>query len=180
MSYRRAVATDETPAKLSKSAGRPLGQTGETVRKNIRRIRDSKGISGPELSAKLDELERPIPPLGIHRIESGQRRVDVDDLAVLALALNVSPAALLMPSAGHVDDQVQVTGCPESHNAELVWDWLVAEKPLTRWGSLSEGDQWVEFVHESWPGWKVRELYERLYRQDAEQKRSRGVTDGDD
>ena len=125
MSYSRGVATDEPSAKSSKSAGRPLGQTGDMVRKNIRRIRDKRGISGPQLSGKLTELHRPIPPLGIHRIESGTRRVDVDDLVAIALALNVSPLALLLPTEG-----AAVLAGGENYSAERIWRWATGIQPL--------------------------------------------------
>ncbi|HME16029.1 MAG TPA: helix-turn-helix transcriptional regulator [Mycobacterium sp.] len=139
------MATDEAPDKSSKSAGRPLGQTGETVRRNIRDIRDKKGISGPELSEKLAELHRPIPPLGIHRIESGTRRVDVDDLVAIALALNVSPLALLLPTWA---DAVLADG--ERYLAEQIWDWATGVRPL------SATEDVLEFIRYSDPfGWVV-------------------------
>lgn len=114
--------------------GRPLGPTGEAVRANIRQIRDAQGISGPELSERMGRFGRPIPPLGIHRIESGQRRVDVDDLVVLAIALNVSPASLLMPDLSTADkgDLVPVSGFPKPITASAVWRWLMALAPIVR------------------------------------------------
>lgn len=125
MSYPQSVAADEPSAKSPKSAGRPLGQTGDTVRKNIRVIRDKRGISGPELSEKLTELHRPIPPLGIHRIESGTRRVDVDDLVAIALALNVSPLALLLPT-----EAAAVLTDGDQYSAEQIWNWATGRQPL--------------------------------------------------
>lgn len=125
MSYARCVASDATPGKSAKSAGRPLGTTGETVRKNIRRIRDERGVSGPELSERLAGLHRPIPPLGIHRIESGTRRVDVDDLVAIALALGVSPLALLLPT-----EAAAVLSDGERYSFERIWDWGTGRSPL--------------------------------------------------
>lgn len=107
-----------------KGAGRPLGPTGESVRANIRRIRDQKKISGPELSARLSQLGRDIPAIGIQRIESGARRVDVDDLVAIALALNVPPVVLLMPEAVEATDLVRTTGLTEDVEAQRIWDWL--------------------------------------------------------
>jgi hypothetical protein len=43
------------------------------------------------------DLGRPIPPLGLRHLEAGNRRIDVDDLVVLADALDVSPLMLLLP-----------------------------------------------------------------------------------
>ena len=63
-----------------------------------------------ELSRQLAEMGRQIPPLGLRRIESEDRRVDVDDLVALALALGVSPITLLMPETASRDDVVKATG----------------------------------------------------------------------
>jgi transcriptional regulator with XRE-family HTH domain len=120
------VSTNDKPAKAAKSTGRPLGATGETVRKNIRDIRDRKGISAPELSSRLKELDRAIPPLGIHRIESGDRRVDADDLMAFAVALGVSPITLLMPEASSEESPVTITGEELELHAGRVWTWLTA------------------------------------------------------
>jgi len=162
------------------------------VRRNIRWIRDARGISGSELSAELRRLDRDIPLLGIQRIEAGTRRVDVDDLAAIAIALGVSPASLLMPlrhdaeapgsegavpSPGGVvraDDQVEVAGWPKPLSAQWVWGWLTAQNPLV-WGAVSS------FVELGWPEWE-REVFDMdLYMQLQRQKRGRshGDTDGD-
>ncbi|WP_206154072.1 helix-turn-helix domain-containing protein [Cellulosimicrobium aquatile] len=74
-----------------------LGATGELVRENIQRLRRARGLGFAELSRELDRLGRPIPPLGLRRIEEGERRVDVDDLVALAVALWSSPTMLLSP-----------------------------------------------------------------------------------
>lgn len=120
------MAVDEHPEKAARSTGRPLGATGETVRQNIRRIRDEHGISGSELSARLKGLDRPIPPLGIHRIENGTRRVNVDDLTALAVALDVSPVTLLMPDTPDADTRISV-GPWDELPASVAWQWLRAE-----------------------------------------------------
>ena len=64
---------------------------------NIRQLREARKLTYTELSAKLAKLGRPIPVLGLSRIEKGRRRVDADDLVALALALRVNPGALLLP-----------------------------------------------------------------------------------
>jgi transcriptional regulator with XRE-family HTH domain len=81
----------------AKSTGRPLGPTGEVVRQNIKDLRADRGISQRQLSERMKKLGRPIPALGIHRIENGERRVDADDLVTLSVALGVSPVSLLTP-----------------------------------------------------------------------------------
>lgn len=180
-------------AEEKRKSGRPLGATGETVRRNIRWIRDARGISGSELSAELRRLDRDIPLLGIQRIEAGTRRVDVDDLAAIAIALGVSPASLLMPlrhdaagpgtdaavpSPGGVvqaDDPVAIAGWPKPLSAQWVWGWLTAQNPLV-WGALAS------FVELGWPDWEREQFDADLYMQLQRQKRERkrGDNDGDD
>lgn len=67
----------------------PPGQTGERVRVNIAHFREARGMTMLGLSERLKQLGRPIPPLGISRLENGDRRVDVDDLMALAEALDL-------------------------------------------------------------------------------------------
>lgn len=140
--------------------GRGLGPTGEAVREKIKSLRGRVPVT--ELSARLEQLGRPIPPLGIRRIESGDRRVDVDDLVALAVALGVTPATLLMPAAEDRKDSVTGTGTGEQR-AERLWNWLVAENPLSG-GTRSVVEFWIA----SWPVWEqdnmAREVEERKRR----------------
>ena len=73
----------------------PLGTIGHRVLSNVRTLRLARGLSYMDLSRSLTDLGRPIPPLGLSRLESGERRVDVDDLVALAHALKVEAADLL-------------------------------------------------------------------------------------
>ena len=153
MPYGEGVAEEKT-------AGRPLGATGTTVRKNIRRIRNDLSVSLPELSSRLKRFDRPIPPLGISRIESGQRRVDVDDLMAFAAALGVSPATLLMPAVKdddsdvEVDDLVSITGWQKPITAGVVWGWITAGSPPVH-GTLPS------FAQHAWPVW-IRKSFEAV------------------
>lgn len=74
--------------------------------------------------ARLAEIGRDIPPLGLRRIESGERRVDADDLMALAVALGVSPISLLMPASETGQDQVEATGVNARVEARQLWRWL--------------------------------------------------------
>lgn len=117
-----------------------------------------------ELSAQLEVLGRPIPPLGIRRIEAGERRVDVDDLVAFAVALGVSPASLLMPEIPMAakDDLVPITGWHKRITASHIWGWLTATRPLVR-GTLGS------FIDHALPQWeRERRLVEM------------GAADGDD
>lgn len=75
----------------------PMGPVGEIVRVNVRRLRESKRISQGDLSRLMGEAGWPMLASGVGRIEQGLRRVDVDDLVVLARILGVRPEELLAP-----------------------------------------------------------------------------------
>lgn len=142
----------------SKSAGRPLDRTGETVRENIRRIRDEvRGLSQGALSKRLEDLGRPIPPLGIHRIENGDRRVDVDDLMALSVALDVSPITLLTPNATERTAMVSITGVAEPCTAEQLWKWLGGDGPLR---GAADGMELLDYMGAATPVWRARQYAE--------------------
>lgn len=129
----------------------PLGPTGEQVRANVVRIREARGMTKKQLADRTQELGRPIPPLGISRIEAGARRVDADDLVALAVALQVSPVALLLPWAARADDAVEVTAAG-AVPAAAAWLWADGVRPLT----LSEADPTADmqrFALDSRPAW---------------------------
>lgn len=100
----------------------PLGPTGETVADNIKRLRGD--MQYVKLAALLADLGRPIPTLGLRKIESYERRVDADDLVALAEALGVSPVTLLMPHTNSPDKTVAATGLGSTTAADL-WHWIV-------------------------------------------------------
>lgn len=101
----------------------PLGPIGERVQWNVERLRTARGLTKADLSARTKEAGRQIPPLGISRIEAGTRRVDADDLVVLAVALNVEPNSLLLPP---VADDEPVDLAPDRRvTARTAWAWAL-------------------------------------------------------
>ncbi|MEU9406193.1 helix-turn-helix transcriptional regulator [Streptomyces sp. NPDC048281] len=96
------------------------------VAANLARLRQERGLSTTRLAAALEDLGQPIPPTGITRIEKGQRRVDSDDLVALAVALNVSPTALLLPPAND-QSPVGLTSAFEV-TARTAWKWAEGEQ----------------------------------------------------
>lgn len=106
----------------------PLGPTGETVRHNVRRLRERCGLSYAELSRRLEDAGRPIATLGLSRIEAGERRVDADDLVALAVVLDATPATLLLPDNGGGDAE-EATAAGEATGADL-WAWAERWAPL--------------------------------------------------
>jgi len=135
-----------------------IGATGTTVATNVKRLRKDRGLAFTDLSARLTDIGRPIPPLGLRKIESGGRRVDADDLVALALALDVSPVTLLMPDSPGGDSEVEVTGLSEPRAAGQVWEWLTSTGP----GPLSNGMSRLMFGARAWPQW-VHEATEFAY-----------------
>lgn len=120
------------------------------VTHTVRQFREKRNLGYAELSRKLAEIGREIPPLGLRRIESGDRRVDVDDLVALAFALEVSPLVLLLPT-----DTSSLTAARPPWAAEDIWLWATGSRalpgqenalqfmrdsnPLTDWSQI-EGD----------------------------------------
>lgn len=106
-----------------------LGPTGETVRENVVRLRGA--MQYKELSERLSAIGRPIHPVSLKRIETGERRVDADDLMALAIALETTTNALLLPRFGD-GSPLELTGAADIN----FWDaWWWAEgsgtlKPL--------------------------------------------------
>ena len=94
------------------SADRAQSVTG-TVVSQIKKLRRRRGLSSAALAGRCAELGAPeITENVVRNIEIGRRTVSVDQLAVLALALDVSPAHLLAPGAadGQVPAPVRITG----------------------------------------------------------------------
>lgn len=156
----------------------PLGPTGQTVADNIKRLRgDTQYV---KLAARLEAIGRPIPTLGLRKIESYERRVDADDLVALAAALEVSPDTLLMPHTENADDQVEITGWGP-FDASEAWRWLQTDISL---GWYDRPDVSAE---RALPPFVYRELMEekaarlpKLKAKFDERKRAYGLSDGDD
>lgn len=77
------------------AAKNPLGPVGDQLRANIRTIREAHGFTYQWMADRLAEIGRPIPTLGLSRIENGERRVDADDLVALAQVLQVAVPDIL-------------------------------------------------------------------------------------
>lgn len=105
--------------------GHDLGPTGEAVARNLKRLRGS--VTLRELQQKLGDVGHEISASGLQKIEAGARRVDVDDLMALAIALGVNPNALLF--AWSSDEPLEVTGA-KFRDLVSVWDWAEGEAPV--------------------------------------------------
>jgi transcriptional regulator with XRE-family HTH domain len=90
--------------------GNPPGPTSAHVAANLRAARRAIGMDLRTLAARVKEAGRAMSAAALSKIENGDRRVDVDDLAVFAYVLGTTPAALLTPPP----DTGAPTGVPEA------------------------------------------------------------------
>jgi transcriptional regulator with XRE-family HTH domain len=113
----------------TRERGNDKGPTGEALGENVRRIRADRRLSLPELAQRVEATGRSIPAESLRRIELGYRKVDVDDLVALAVALDVSPLALLFPATRRPDERVEATGfTPTDGDAGDLWLWAVGDR----------------------------------------------------
>src|SRR5262245_40913809 len=87
------------PGSLSIMAKRAIeiGAAGRRVAENLERLRGDRRLSQTDLSTLLTRLGRQMSAYSISKIESTDRRIDVDDLVALAVALDTTPNRLLLP-----------------------------------------------------------------------------------
>lgn len=109
----------------------PLGSVGDQVRANIQRLRLARGLTKKDLADATQGLGRPVPPLGVSRIEAGTRRVDAGDLVVLADALNVSPLDLLLPP--RANDEPYELSSGHTVTSRTAWLWALGRGPAMDW-----------------------------------------------
>lgn len=142
-----------------------LGVSGETVAKNIRRMRLERGLAFTEVAEQLSLLGRDIPTWGLRKIESGGRRVDVDDLVAIAVVLRTSPASLLMPGIDQVGptDRVAIMNAGPVADANDVWAWLTAQR------FIDSAVGYLEFGSRSWPRWVLVDV-ERMVGRTPEER----------
>jgi transcriptional regulator with XRE-family HTH domain len=141
------------------AARNPLGPVGRQVIDNVRQLREARKLTYTELSGRLTKLGRPIPVLGLSRIEKGRRRVDADDLVALALALRVNPGALLLPRSAATGGEPVALTAATAYPAEEAWWWADGH------GQLPVGDGSADdFLVHARPEYEVRGKVETLDR----------------
>jgi len=118
------------------------GPSSDRVRRNLLRLRRQRGLSAAELARRLADLGQPILDTGIIKIEKGDRRVDVDDLVALAVALNVTPNALLLPEVVLPAGAAIVALTPQQDGRmKDLWAWATGEIPLGHKPVTSSDDE---------------------------------------
>jgi 8-oxo-dGTP pyrophosphatase MutT (NUDIX family) len=138
---------------------------GSYVLANLKQLREDRRLSYRELSDELTRLGRPIPTLGLSRIERGERRVDADDLVALALALGVNPSALLLPRDVRPDALVTLTDSQRA-SASDAWAWADGRRPLPSGGvftrSTADLHVAVDFAAHARPEWAPPDVLQAL------------------
>jgi len=131
------------------------GPVSERVAENVRRIRTEGRLTLDDVARAMGDLGRPIHKSGLSKIESGERRVDADDLVALALALGVNASALLLPNVA--GDEAVDLAPRVSAPAWAVWQWAEGFAPLPTRPADDEDDPYNTpdevdaFRRASWP-----------------------------
>lgn len=117
----------------------PNGPTHHRVAENVRTLRQQRGLSQADLATVLRELGTPLGVSALSKVENGTRRVTVDELVALAVALNVSPNRLLLPGdidptavAEHLETEQEPIELTPSLTVEptAAWAWAAGDEPL--------------------------------------------------
>lgn len=156
-----------------------LGPTGRIVAENVKRVREGRSLNYADLSRRMADLGRSISPLAVRRIEDGSRRVDVDDLMALAMALGVPPNSLLLP---HADPAPAAAGTGVgAASFQEVWAWADGTAgPIGHEDNrLSREISRPVFQREA-GGASTKEMLQRIQELAAELAASEAARDGDD
>jgi transcriptional regulator with XRE-family HTH domain len=103
---------------------------GEAVAANVRRWRAVRGLDQQGLADRLHARGWPVDRTTVNRLERGARKVTVDDLGMLAAALQVPLPVLLLPI--HEGRMVAVApdGPTELMHPWQLWEWMRGEQSL--------------------------------------------------
>ncbi|GAA4518354.1 hypothetical protein GCM10023191_092320 [Actinoallomurus oryzae] len=107
-----------------------IGPVGQRVAKNVTEVRDMRRMDQKDVAKKAEEYGRPLATSAVSKIEQRDRRVDVDDLVTLALALDVAPNRLLLPGDAGTDHRVELTPNVSAPTADAAWRWACGEYQL--------------------------------------------------
>lgn len=139
----------------------------DVVAAQLRAHRAAEGISAQGLAERCAVLGMPsLNRSVLANIENGRREgaVSVDELFVLAVALNMPPLALLLPLGG--DAKVEVAPKLEAH-ARAVLEWATGQEPLVvdrkeRRAPWAGGRSWEVAAQPFYLFERLREMEERL------------------
>lgn len=99
----------------------------EVLAHELSAVRQRKGWTQQQLADRLKEIGAPLDRVMVAKIEKGLRGVSVDEALALAVALGVSPLALLLPRTG----AAKVRLAARSQVMSLIArDWIRGTAPL--------------------------------------------------
>ncbi|MDX3024060.1 helix-turn-helix domain-containing protein [Streptomyces acidiscabies] len=100
-----------------------IGETGGYAAAAIAAERQRRGWDQRHLAELVTRAGRPMSASVLGKIESGARRLDVDDLAAVASALGIPPARLLPGTAGDEPaDPFETAAAPGAVRAHVLED----------------------------------------------------------
>lgn len=113
-------------------SAKEAGPSSQRVAENLRRIRRERDLTTAALSRRLAEIGHPIADTGITKIEKGDRRVNVDNLVALAVALDTTPNRLLLPEVDltRLSAEFDLTQQGTHGRVDAAWAWASGERPL--------------------------------------------------
>ncbi|MEU0588276.1 helix-turn-helix transcriptional regulator [Streptomyces sp. NPDC006132] len=138
------------------------GPTSKRVAENIAHWRKARGLQQKDLSQRMAEVGRPMLPTVISKIERGDRRIDIDDLVALSLALRVGLLRLLLP-ATDPDERVELTDSM-TLSAQDAWECLEGDKPHRK-AEVDEHGDLLRYRLDSRPTWDrdpIRQMYNQV------------------
>lgn len=136
--------------------------TGQTVADNVTRLREASNLNIPALGRLMGEAGHPMTATSLTRLEAGERRIDVDDLMALSIALGVTPITLMTPDVESASDHVEATAIPDGVTAAELWEWLRADAILAPSGKTEQ--EWLSIgaLMTMLPAWEKREAQKRM------------------
>jgi transcriptional regulator with XRE-family HTH domain len=145
------------------------------VGRQVKRLRERQGISAQRLADRCAELGAPaINRSVVANIESRRETVSVDELMVLAAALNTPPTLLVAP----LGDEHKVAVTPKTViHPHLLLDWMTGDAPLCNTNRTARTRPWSDEGAPDWreaslPIWMFQQL--RRYQDAASAGRARG------
>lgn len=118
------------------------GPVGDQLADNVADLRRQRRMTTTQLAQAVSDLGVPMTASTVTKIETQGRRVFVDELVALAIALNVSPVTLMLPGR-NPRNPVGVTPT-KSMPWRRAWRWMHASAPLP---DSEEEDEFGEFVN---------------------------------
>lgn len=129
----------------------PAGPVARRVAANVRQLRKLRGLDLSHVADRMKALGRPAAVGALSKLELGQRRVDVDDLVALAIALDTTPNRLLLTEQAR-DGEVGLAPTI-TWTERAAWQWASGQgiAPLPPWQKAPNFDRSAEWSAESRP-----------------------------